>query len=191
MYLPKQKGDKMKNKKTIIWGLLISLLLIATFVDAGGVGSDPYYISGTVTDADGDAVSGATIVIERTSTGETNLVKASGVAKVENPDPGEPPKVVITTNSNGTYLFECLNLEQFADDDEFKITATKGDDTGNVKITIDIDTPPGYDDADIQFGVEEEVPAFNFGLVCPVLLFIGICLIILYLYTKRRHVGNN
>ena len=166
--------------------LLILMLAVSAYANAG-VGQDPYYVSGTVKDADGVAVSGATITIERVETGETNLKNADGTAKTSATD---PPRVDVTTNANGTYLFELLNMASFDDGDEFKITATKGSDTGSITITIDTDTPPGYDDADITVGevvAEEEVTHIDSTLVCWAGLIIGVIFLFIMLVYSRRH----
>lgn len=102
----------------------------------------PYIIYGTVEDGDGTNISGATVTIERLETGETNLENADGTPKTLT---STHPRVDLITNSDGNFLYELSAMTDFQDEDQFKITAQKGDMSGSETVEIDTDTPPGVE----------------------------------------------
>lgn len=147
---------------------LIVLLSIASLAQALEP-SVPYHICGTVTD-DGKNVTGAVITIERIETGETNLKNSD---RTDKSFTSTPPRFDITTNEEGHYFIQLSYLEAFEDNDVFKITATKNDNSGSIRITIDTDNPPGIEDANIE--IEK---SFDFSLLLIIILLIIIIAVI-------------
>lgn len=177
----------MELKTRVIGQLLFTLLAILMVAGScSGGWSDPYFVAGQVT-LDGEEVSGATIVIENLETEETNTHDSDGDEK---DDP-----TIVTTNSNGTYIFQLLDYEDgFDDGDQIKVTATKGDDTGSVTITVDVDGGAGTRDADIELAEEEEdaaaVPALDDATICVFFGGMMIIVVVSLLWRGRRRAGT-
>ena len=151
-------------KKAIAFLMIFLLLGISQTVQAETITREPYHISGTVKDQNGNPIEGAVITIENLETGITNN---------KNPDGSE-----ITTLDNGNYLYEVLDMGPYSDGDRFKITATKGDKTGSKTITVNTDDTPGYDNADITI----QPPS----ILCAILIALILILILSVIFGIKK-----
>ena len=162
----------MRGKAIIFTILFLIAISITGPIAQASVTKLPYRICGMVRDENGDNITGAVVIIERLSTGETNLKYPDGTPKTLT---SSPPKQAIETNENGLYLYQLSNMEGYEDGDRFKISASKDDKSGTKIITIDTDNPPGYDNADIT--IRKSILDLNFLLIIIIIVIIIITII--------------
>lgn len=174
-------------RRFLLLAVILATLLLLVPVCQAPAGKDPYYISGIVSDELGDPVEGATVIVERLETGETNIEYEDGTLKPMSPNSSaDSPRVVIITDSDGYYNYELLNMDNFDDGESFGVTATKGSKTGAITVEIDLDSGAGYDDGDITIseGVVETalVPCSDLWILVGLFIF----LIVILVFSRRR-----
>ena len=92
----------MRKITSIAVILLIVTSLISCIQSDAKVGQLPYWVFGTVSEEDGDPVSGATVVLTMQRTGDT---------------------LTTTTNATGKYVLDLANLDnEYIEGDELNVT---------------------------------------------------------------------
>jgi hypothetical protein len=104
-------------KKCIVLLLIVSILFISFTANLHCVladETDPYTVYGIVTDENGMAISGVLISVKNLNTQETNIDGNDTIT-------GNP--ILVTTDSEGKYTFELLNLKSgYSYGDEISVT---------------------------------------------------------------------
>lgn len=178
MSLPKDGiADRFGNsmKRGILLLSIALILLISVNMNAQiAAAQDPYTIYGTIKDENGVGVEGAAIVVENVNTNEKNTAGTDTIT-------GSP--IPVTTDSDGKYTFELLNLNSgYSTGDEILVSAEKEGVSDSKSSTVDGEGWGEEVDIALTFGdgEEDEEPFYvSFWWLWIVILLIIIVVILL------------